>query len=280
MNSKTTRFLISILFLWLWIILHALFISAEKQPSPREMNMMTWKQFQECVPGQIETVLLPVGSLEPHGVIPNGTDNLAPQVMSQQIAQAVNALIAPTLNYGVTPRMKAYAGAVSVNPESYQPFVEDILIGLAEQGFKNIIVLNGHGGNTKFLHQAVLKVSSRCKVRILVVNWWSLASDETQEVFGESGGHAGNNETAYIQAVFPEHIHPEQYHDDMATVNARGDSWYAVPVPSSIGLYEKGQGCPTFDKKQAQEYFQKVNHKVASFIKEMINKWDMADLYR
>jgi len=249
-------------------------------PTTREMNLLTWKEFSDFVPEKIETVLLPVGSIEPHGVIPNGTDNLAPQAMSREIAPRVNALIAPTLNYGITEAMAAYPGAVSVSADSYAPFIEDILKGLADCRFKNIIILNGHGGNTDALKRAATSVSNQCRVRILVVNWWALASEDTFAVFDQNGGHAGNNETAYIQAVVPEHIHPEQYDPEMAVVNPVGGSWYAVPVAASILLYEKGQGYPTFDRKQAEEYFRRVNDRVTGLIEEIIRKWDKAGLYR
>jgi creatinine amidohydrolase len=249
-------------------------------PSTREMNLITWQEFSSFVPEKIETVLLPVGSIEPHGVIPNGTDNLAPQAMSREIAPRVDALIAPTLNYGITETMAAYPGAVSVRAGSYAPFIEDILRGLAANRFKNIIILNGHGGNTDALQQAATTVSNQCRVRILVVNWWSLASEDTFAVFDQNGGHAGNNETAYMQAVVPEHIHPEQYDPEMAVVNPAENAWYAVPVAASILLYEKGQGYPTFDRKQAEEYFRRVNDRVANLIEEIIRKWDKAGLYR
>ncbi len=249
-------------------------------PSTREMNLITWQEFSRFVPEKIETVLLPVGSIEPHGVIPNGTDNLAPQAMSREIAPRVDALIAPTLNYGITETMAAYPGAVSVRADSYAPFIADILRGLAANRFKNIIILNGHGGNTAALKQAATTVSNQCRVRILVVNWWSLASEDTLAVFDQNGGHAGNNETAYMQAVVPEHIHPEQYDPEMAVVNPVGNAWYAVPVAASILLYEKGQGYPTFDRKQAEEYFRRVNDRVTNLIQEIIRKWDKAGLYR
>lgn len=249
-------------------------------PSTREMNLITWQEFSSFVPEKIETVLLPVGSIEPHGVIPNGTDNLAPQAMSREIAPRVDALIAPTLNYGITETMAAYPGAVSVRADSYAPFIEDILRGLAANRFKNIIILNGHGGNTAALKQAATTVSNQCRVRILVVNWWSLASEDTFAVFDQNGGHAGNNETAYMQAVVPEHIHPEQYDPEMAVVNPAGNAWYAVPVAASILLYEKGQGYPTFDRKQAEEYFRRVNDRVANLIEKIIRKWNKAGLYR
>ncbi|RMF62066.1 MAG: creatininase family protein, partial [Calditrichaeota bacterium] len=240
-----------------------------------------WQEFARWVPDKIETVLLPTGTLEPHGVIPNGSDNLAPEAMSRAIAKQVNALIAPTLNYGVTGSMKAFPGAFAISEEAYRKFVGDILKGLAENKFKNIIILNGHGGpQTAILKSLASEFSEKYRVRILVINWWSLVAEETQEVFGENGGHAGNNETAYIQAIVPKHVHPEWYSREMATPYPQGSSWYAVPFPSSIGLYEEGQGYPTFDKKQAQEYFQKVNHRVAGLIEEIISKWDKARLYR
>ena len=99
-------------------------------------------------------------------------------------------------------------------------------------------------------------------------------------MFGENGGHAGNNETAYIQAVYPAHIHPERYVKEMASPNAPAGAYYTAPVTSTIGLYEKGQGYPTFRADQAKEYFRKVNDRVADLVLDVINKWDMAGVYK
>ena len=249
-------------------------------PTTREMNLLCWQEFGELVPARIETVLVPMGSLEPHGVIPNGTDNLAPEAMARAVAERVNALIAPTLNYGVTAAMKAFPGAVSISEEAYAPFAEEILLNLADNGFRNIIVLTGHGGNTALLNRAATRVANRCRVRVLVVNWWTLVDDITKEVFKENGGHAGNNETAYVQAVVPDYIHPERYKREMASPNPPAGAYYAVPVTSTIGLYEKGQGYPTFDPAQAKDYFRKVNDRVAALILDTIRKWDLAGVYR
>lgn len=250
-------------------------------PTTRELNLITWQEFQEQVPEKIATVLLPVGTLEPHGVLPNGSDNLAPEAMARAMAEKLDAMIAPTLNYGVTGTMRAFPGAFAISAEAYRLFIRDIMIGLAKNGFKNIVVLNGHGGpQTAILKEATNQVSEEQRVRILVINWWTLASEDTYAVFGENGGHAGNNETAYVQAIVPEHVHPERYSQDMATAYPRGTSWHAVPFPSSIGLYEKGQGYPTFDEKQAKAYFERVNERVAGLIREIISKWDQAGLYR
>jgi creatinine amidohydrolase len=279
MQSKSIRLLIAF-FISAWS--SSAFPRAQETqvPSSREMNLLCWQEFQELVPKSIETVLLPVGSIEPHGVIPNGTDNLAPESMSKEIAERVNALIAPTLNYGVTAAMKGYPGAVSIKEEAYGLFVSDILSSLASHRFMNIIIMNGHGGNSAKLREVAAEISDRFRVRILVVNWWSLTTDDVFDVFGENGGHAGNNETAYIQAVYPRHIHPERYSKDMATPNPPSNAYFAVPVASSIGLYEEGQGYPTFDEAQAKEYYDKVNDRVGALIVDVIRKWEMAKLFR
>lgn len=247
--------------------------------STREMDRINWMEFKEVVPSKINTVLLPTGTLEPHGVINNGADNTAPTATAHKIGQRVNALIAPTLPYGITGSMEAYPGAFQITEAAYRPFVKQILEGLAKNGFKNIIILNGHGGGqTAVLQSVAAEVSAEKHVRTLVINWWSFASDETKEVFGEDGGHAGWNETAFIQAIDPTLVHPERYTDDLATANPAPGTWSAVPFPSSIGLYQKGQGYPKFDQKKADEYFVKVTDKVANLINEVIRKWNLAGL--
>ncbi|HLL73670.1 MAG TPA: creatininase family protein [Pyrinomonadaceae bacterium] len=247
--------------------------------STREMDRINWMEFRDHVPARINTVLLPTGTLEPHGVINNGADNTAPTAMARALARRVNAMIAPTLPYGMTGSLEAYPGAFQITESAYRPFVKQVLEGLAKNGFRNIVVLNGHGGpQTAVLNAVAAEVSAERKVRTLVVNWWSFASDITRQVFGEDGGHAGLNETAFIQAIDPTLVHPERYNADLATAYPAAGTWSAAPFPSSIGLYQPGQGYPKFDQKKADEYFQKVTDKVAALITDTVRKWDMAGL--
>jgi len=243
------------------------------------MDRINWMEFREVVPSKIDTVLLPTGTLEPHGVINNGADNTAPAAMARTIARRVNAMVAPTLPYGITGTMEAYPGAFQITESAYRPFVKQILEGLARNGFKNIVVVNGHGGpQTAVLTAVAAEVAAERHVRTLVVNWWSFASDITLSVFGEDGGHAGRNETAFIQAIDPTLVHPERYSDDLATPYPTAGTWTAAPFPSSIGLYQPKQGYPKFDKKQADEYYAKVCDKVATLVVDVVAKWNKAGL--
>jgi creatinine amidohydrolase len=178
----------------------------------------------------------------------------------------------------VTPSLQKYPGTVSISAGAYRGFLAGVLRELARNRFKNIIILNGHGGNTGAIKEVLSEISGELNARFLVINWWSLTEQETQEVFKQRGGHAGNNETAYMQAIVPNHIHPERYRKDMAIPNPVGTSWFAYPFPASIGLYKAGEGYPTFSKKQAEAYFKKVNDRVAHTIETIIKKWDAAGL--
>ena len=253
--------------------------SKELNPTTREMDRINWMEFKEWVPNKIDTVLLPTGTLEPHGVANNGADNTAPFAISTTIAERTNALVAPTLAYGMTGSLAAYPGAFEMSAEVYKPFVKEILEGLVKNKFKNIIIINGHGGEqTAILKALAADIANKHGVRTLVVNWWSYAADVTQEVFKENGGHAGLNENAFIQAIDPSLIHQERYSDDLATAYPANGSWSATPFPSSIILYQKGEGYVKFDQQKAEEYFTKVTDKMANLIVEIKTKWDKAGL--
>jgi len=250
-----------------------------KWSSNRLMDELNWMEFRQVVPAQISTVLLTVGTLEPHGVANNGADNTAPVAMARAIAADVNALIAPHIPYGITGSLAPYPGAFHIPEPAFRAYFQAVVDGLAKTGFRNVIVLNGHGGGQTAVIESVLRESALAHhINTLTVNWWSFASDITQQVFGEDGGHAGVNETAYIQAVDPKLVHKEWYSPEMATPYPAPGTWSAVPFPSSIGLYKPGQGYPKdFDQRKAEDYFRKVNTKVAALIKDTLRKWRMLE---
>jgi creatinine amidohydrolase len=246
-------------------------------PSTCEMERINWIEFREWVPTKIQTVLLPLGTLEPHGVAPNGTDILAPVAMAREIAPRVNAMVAPAVPYGFTGILDAYPGSFTIPEDAFRGYVRAVLAGLAKNKFKNIILLNGHGGGQAAVLSALAQEVGRdTGSRILVVNWWSYCSDVTLDVFGEDGGHGAENETAYVMAIDPALIQREHYNPQMATALPPPNTWSAYPFPSTIMLYREGQGYPKFDLEKARTYFTKINDKIARLIHETIEKWDMA----
>jgi creatinine amidohydrolase len=249
----------------------------QPEPSTREMERINWLEFGEWVPGRIDTVLLPLGTLEAHGAMANGADILAPVAMARDIAPRLNAMIAPVVSYGFTGVLDAYPGSFTIPEDAYRAYVNGVLVGLAKNKFKNIILLNGHGGGqTAILSRLAQEVGRAMGTRMLVVNWWAYCSDLTLDVFGEDGGHAGDNETAYVMAIDSALVDEARYQREMATAMPAPNTWSAYPFPSSIMLYKEAQGYPKFDLARAKTYFAKVNDKVARLIEDTIRKWDMA----
>src|SRR5438874_10633671 len=155
-------------------------------PSTREMERINWLEFAEWVPAKIKTVLLPLGTLEAHGVAANGADILAPIALAREMADRVNAMIAPVVAYGFTGVLDAYPGSFTIPEDAYRAYVRAVMVGLAKNKLQNIILLNGHGGGqTAILSALAQEVGRETGTRILVVNWWSYCSDVTLEVFGQ-----------------------------------------------------------------------------------------------
>ena len=255
-------------------------VALAQAPSTREINELNWMEVRELVPAKIRTILLPTGTIEAHGVVNNGADNTAPEALARAMAPGLNALVAPVLSYGVTGSLDGYAGTFQVSEEAYRLMVTDILRGLARNGFKNIIIVNGHGGpQSAILSDVSEKVGRAERVRVMVTNWWAICSDVTLKVFGEDGGHAGWNETAFIQAINPKLVHPERYSDALATPRQAAGTWTAFPFPSPIILYQPNQGYVKFDQGKADAYFKAVVEKMTVLVRETIAKWDQAGIF-
>lgn len=262
------------------LLLLAAVLPAQNTPTSRRMDELNWMEFRELVPARIDTVLLPTGTLEAHGVVNNGADITAPVDIAADMATKVNALIAPVIPYGVTGSLDGYAGTFAITEPAYRAYVNDVLDGLARQGFRNILIVNGHGGpQTAILNSLAEAASRKHRVRILVTNWWAVCSDITLKIFGEDGGHAGWNENAMIQAIDPKLVKQERYSDAMAQPRAPEGSWAAFPFPSSIILYQPGQGYVKFDQAKAGAYRKAVIERMTTLAVETIEKWNRAGLY-
>lgn len=248
-----------------------------QEPATRSLVELNWMEVGERVPDRVDTVLLPVGTLEAHGVIANGADIIVPDSLAARLATELDAYIAPTLNYGVNTSLDEYPGTFGIPEELLRETAAVVLRGLADTGFRNIVVLNGHGPNFAPLNDAAREVFRETDARVLVLNWWTVTPDITEEVYGTQGGHAGNNETAAVLAVRPDLVHADRYTGpEQAT--PFGTGWQAWPFPSSIGLYAPGQGYPDFDEAKANRYFDLVVERVGALAREVIGKWEAAGL--
>ena len=148
---------------------------------------------------------------------------------------------------------------------------------LHAQGFRNIVILNGHGPNGDPLRAAARRLFETTDARVIVMEWWAMTADLVEDIWSESGGHAGNNETAAVLAIRPDLVHRDRYTGaSMATPRPNG--WTAFPFPSSILLYAPGEGLPDFDADRARRYFEGTVDRLVTVIRDVIGKWERAGL--
>ena len=244
---------------------------------PIKLEEMNWLEFQELVPSTINTVLLPIGTIEAHGVTNLGTDVSIPVHLCEKIADELKAIIAPPVYYGITRTLYAYPGSLTVSSSTFESYVTEILSSLAEKGFSRILVMNGHGGHMDELKNAAMQVHRQHHVQVAVIHWWVLCEELTKEFFGEAGGHAALDENAAILAIDEKLVKPEKYKKEMVYLQKNG--LYPLPCPGPIVIYKENEGYPEFDQKKAKAYMEKVIKKVRDEILDLFDRWANKDKY-
>jgi creatinine amidohydrolase len=103
-------------------------------------------QLEEYLRGD-DRIVLPIGSTEQHAYLSLATDSILAERAAVEAAETFGVPVLPVLPYGITPRFGAYPGSPSLRPETFVAVLRDLLDSLYDQGFRRIMLLNGHGGN-------------------------------------------------------------------------------------------------------------------------------------
>src|SRR5438874_1208227 len=108
---------------------------------------MNWMMVEEYLKRD-DRCVLPLGSTEQHAYLSLSVDSILAERVAVEAAEASGVPIFPVLAYGITPYFRAYQGSITLRIETYLTVVRDILDAMAGQGFKRILIVNGHGGNS------------------------------------------------------------------------------------------------------------------------------------
>ena len=233
---------------------------------------MNWAEFGKLVPDKFDTAIIPVGTIEAHGVSPLGTDVMIPVEIANRIAGDLGAIIAPAANYGITSSLLTYPGSVTLKPETFQEYMTELLISIAGCKFEKIVIINGHGGQMEQLGRAAKEAWMEKRVKITVVHWWMCCDDLVEEIYGRPGGHAGTDENAAIQAFRPDLIKADMYSNDMVYNQPRGFTSY--PNPGTIVAYKEDAGYIDFDQAKAEMYFDAAVERVKGYILDIFKRWE------
>jgi creatinine amidohydrolase/Fe(II)-dependent formamide hydrolase-like protein len=235
-------------------------------------DRLTWQEFAHLQSKGYKSAILPIGTIEAHGVIPLGTDSIIPETIAARIAGDCKSLIAPTISYGITRSLVDYPGSLSASPTGFKNYVTDIFNSMAGKGMERLIILNGHGGQNDELREAAFEVFEKTGIKIAVIHWWILCADLVPIFFNTEGGHAAVDETAAMIACAPQTIKKDFYNPDMLYHVKNGANIY--PIPSTILVYKENTGALDFDAAKANSYFEAVCRRVKEFVLDTFRRWD------
>ena len=104
--------------------------------------------------------VLSLGVVEKHSEhLPLGTDFLNAHRVACLAAEKEPAVVFPPFYFGQIYEARCFPGAVTLAPTLLLELIQGVLDEIGRNGFKKVILYNGHGGNThliRFLAQASL----------------------------------------------------------------------------------------------------------------------------
>lgn len=180
---------------------------------------LTWQEV-DGLDRSKSVIVLPVGSIEQHGPqLPLSTDTLTVEHIAKEISAscgAVEWILAPSLVYTYAKPSQVYPGTLSTNGETLIRTARDVMRAFLGQGFRKILVINGHMENTDFLIEGIALASEGLKgVKVILCNWWEFVpDDEIKRIFGSHWNGWVDEHAALVETALMLHIAPHLVRTD------------------------------------------------------------------
>src|SRR5881296_2341671 len=223
------------------------------------LGKLTRREFrQRMQSGELKACLVPIAAIEQHlehlsmehdwrsvcHVAVTVAERLRPRVL------VVEGLMA-----GISEHHMLHPGTLSLQPGTFLSVLSDLIDSVVRAGFKNVLVLNGHGGNIAACRATWDQFLRLYQVNLQFLSYWDVLTKADAHELLRSGqslpedlpGHAQEFETAVALAAFPD--------------NVRTAVWTDQPDPK-----------PAFaTAQQGQAFLQRVVERVTNYVREMID---------
>ena len=167
-----------------------------------------------------KVVVLPLGAMEQHGphlAVSTDTDLVTQIAFEADRRLKDDIVLCPTLPFGSSHHHLSFGGTVSISVTTYVNLVMDLVESLLQNGFRRIVLLNGHGGNIIPEKQALAILSNKydatLRPNIVLVTYWELAGKIFSGIAPMESpalSHACEYETSLMLYLFPDKVFPDQ----------------------------------------------------------------------
>lgn len=229
--------------------------AAAAQDLPARWDELTASDWPKALEKSNRTAILPIGVLEKHGPhAPIGSDLIHVREWSARVTKREYAVVFPDYFYGQIYEAKHQPGTFALPSRLIWDLLDATCEEIARNGFKKILIVNGHGGNPNFLRFFVQAQLERA--RDYVVYFYDPAPDpvltEKMNKMRKSDPavdqHAGERETSTLLYLRPDLVKMDRAASESGANQERlsipdvytGIWWYAGYPNHYAGEGDKG----------------------------------------
>ena len=166
-------------------------------------------------------LLVPIAACEQHSDhLPVFTDSLLCGAVADGVeaSLAEQVLLLPVLWLGASDHHLPFGGTLTASLPTYETLLVELLRPLLNDGFRRVLVLNGHGGNIDPLRVALRRLDVEYPRALLTgAAYWELAGPELAGLCRgarKEVGHACEIETSMMLALRPDLVRRDRIRDD------------------------------------------------------------------
>jgi creatinine amidohydrolase len=166
-------------------------------------------------------IIAPIAAMEQHGPhLPVSTDTILAGAVAAGVEKALadQTLVLPVLWLGASDHHLPRGGTLTSPLPTYEQVLVDLLTPLLRDGFRRVMILNGHGGNIDPLHVALRRLDVDFPKAILTgAAYWDLAAEELAALCRggrKEMGHACEMETSMVLHLRPDLVKMDRARDD------------------------------------------------------------------
>lgn len=182
---------------------------------------MYHKTADEIMKENPDLAILPVGSIEQHGPhLPVMTDWAIASEIGRRIQELTGGFLIPALPISTCREQMGKKGAVWMEPPTFYHMMTDIILSLKLQGFRKILIIQGHGG-IFIMTPLVRDLNAKYNPDLMVFNFDLMMTGPILHKEGiletDTDIHAGEGETSKMLVIAPDTVHMDKAVDFIPT---------------------------------------------------------------
>ena len=173
------------------------------------INELTWEDVRDYLKRE-NIVIIPAGSTEEHGPAgPLGLDSYVAISLAEDVAKKTGVLVTPPVWFGDSSHHLGFAGTISLSPATLISLIKDMSLSLARNGFKKILIINGHKSANLPALLTAAKESHEGNLRnvfFAVADPMKIGKGIASKIKSETEHHAGELEISQVWYKYPDLI--------------------------------------------------------------------------